>query len=243
MTEGYDFYDEEAVFDRYIARRERADNPNDTIEAPVFMTLMGDFQGSVILDLGCGAGGFGVQLLTEGCKSYIGLEASARMFALAQPALSAVNGEVHQVSIEDWTYPAETFDRVVSRLVLHYIDDVQALFKKVYTTLKPGGHFIFSVEHPVITSSNAAASTSGLRQQWIVDDYFVRGRRNVTWMDSEVIKYHRTVEDYFMGLQDAGFSVNAIREPQPQREMIADETLYRRRQRIPLFLLLSGQRV
>jgi hypothetical protein len=57
-----------------------------------------------------------------------------------------------------------------------------------------------------------------------------------------VRKYHRTVEDYFRALQEAGFVVEQLRESRPQREQFAEEQTYERRRRIPLFLFLAGRR-
>lgn len=242
MTKGYDFYDEEAVFDYYIDRRKRPDNPNDTIEEPAFMEVVEDFRDLDILDLGCGDGRFGMQLLAEGCASYVGVEGSQRMVEIAEKRLSTVDSTVHHASIETWDYPANTFDLVISRLVLHYIEDISHILEQVHQSLKANGRFIFSIEHPVLTSSNEVASGSGLRQSWIVDNYFAQGRRDVDWMGSSVVKYHRTIQEYFMRLQKAGFTIEHLREPDPKPENIADEALLTRRMRIPLFLLLGVQK-
>ena len=45
---------------------------------------------------------------------------------------------------------------MISRMALHYIVDIAALFARVYATLADGGRFVFSIEHPVITSCSAA---------------------------------------------------------------------------------------
>ena len=55
-----------------------------------------------------------------------------------------------------------------------------------------------------------------------------------------MVKYHRTVEDYFVGLQRAGFAVESVREAEPQREWFEDDDTYQRRKRIPLFLIMAG---
>jgi hypothetical protein len=62
-------------------------------------------------------------------------------------------------------------------------------------------------------------------------------------MGGTVRKYHRTVEDYFAGLQDAGFAVEGIREGRPGRSNFDIEATYLRRMRIPLFLLMAGRKV
>jgi SAM-dependent methyltransferase len=105
-----------------------------------------------------------------------------------------------------------TFDGVLSRLALHYIADVDDVFQQVFQTLRPAGRFVFSVEHPVLTSSDRAWQAGGLRQEWIVDHYFDVGRWVTQWLGAPVVKYQRTVEAYVLGLQTAGFAVECLRE-------------------------------
>jgi hypothetical protein len=75
-----------------------------------------------------------------------------------------------------------------------------------------------------------------------VDDYFVAGPRETTWLGGEVVRYHRTVEDYVTALQAAGFALDSLREPRPDPARFTDETEYARRLRIPLFLFLAGHK-
>jgi SAM-dependent methyltransferase len=243
IVNGADFYDEEQVFAYYMQRRQRPDSPNDTIETPIFMEMLGDYAGKAVLDLGCGDGRFGGELLAGGCHAYTGIEASVRMVALAQERLMPIGGTVYHESIESWVYPENAFDLVVSRLALHYTDHIEHTFARIFAALKPGGRLVFSVEHPVLTSSNQSATASGRRYEWIVDDYFITGARNVAWMGSEVIKFHRTVEDYFSALQEAGFTVELLRESRPRRKNFTDPDLYDRRTRIPLFLFLAARKL
>ena len=165
------------------------------------------------------------------------------MVEAARKNLAGTTGQVVHVTIETWDYPAETFDLVISRLVLHYIQDVDAVFKNVHPTLVTGGRFVFSVEHPIITSCDRGWQGNGPRQDWIVDEYFNTGRRVTSWLGGQVVKYHRTVENYYIGLQHAGFVVESVREAEPQREWFEDDQTYQRRQRIPLFLILAGKKI
>lgn len=235
------FYDDEAVFATYMAARERPFNANDTLEKPIFDELVGNLAGRRILDLGCGDARFGREALTAGCQSYLGIEGSQRMFELAQANLAGSKGTVALATMENWSYPAQQFDLVTSRLALHYLEHIGPVLANVFQTLVSGGRFIFSVEHPVITSCDRGRG-DGLRQDWLVDDYFDGGRRVTTWMGGEVVKYHRPVEDYFLALQAAGFVVDSLRESRPQRHLFVDEATYQRRKRIPLLLLLAATR-
>jgi SAM-dependent methyltransferase len=243
VYEGSAFYDDDAIFKTYMARRHRTSNPNDTMEKPVILELIGDFDNQRILDLGCGDATFGQQALAKGCQSYLGIEGSSNMVKIAQQVLAGTQGKVVQAAIENWEYPAQSFDLVVSRLVLHYIKDIDVIFRKVYRTLAKNGRFVFSVEHPVITSCDRGWQGIGKRQDWLVDNYFDAGQRITSWMGGQVLKYHRTVENYFVSLQRAGFFIERLREAEPQAEQFAnDHETYQRRKRIPLFLIMAGQK-
>jgi SAM-dependent methyltransferase len=141
--------------------------------------------------------------------------------------------------METWNYPSHQFDLITSRLALHYIQEIEAVFTEVYQALIEGGRFIFSIEHPLITSCDRGWQNDGPRQDWIVDEYFETGPRVTTWMGSKVIKYHRTIEDYFAALQAAGFVVDTLRESRPRRARFRDQATYERRKRIPLMLFFS----
>jgi SAM-dependent methyltransferase len=239
---GPDFFDDPTVFEIYLARRTDAGSANETLERPVMDELIGDLKGLKILDLGCGDGQIGFDALKKGSRKYVGVEGSKNMARLARNTLNDTEAIIHHELIEDWDFPEAEFDLVISRLALHYLENLRDVFARVYHTLLPGGRFIFSVEHPVITSSDQARQAGGLRQAWIVDDYFVTGERQTHWMGAEVIKYHHTIEDYFMGLRSAGFMINEVRESRPQKGIFRNEETYRRRLRIPLMLFFLALR-
>ena len=237
------FYDDDAVFATYKAARQRRDSPNNTLEQPVMLELAGALVGRRVLDLGCGDAAFGREVLAHAGSAYLGVEGSRNMAALASETLVGTSGQVLHCAIEDWEAPAAAFDLAVARLSLHYLADLAPVFAQVYHALADGGRFVFSVEHPVITSCDRGWPEGTLRQAWMVDDYFVTGVRENTWMGGTVRKYHRTVEDYFRALQEAGFTVEQLRESRPPREQFAEEQTYARRMRIPLFLFLAGRKV
>lgn len=235
------FYDDGEIFSTYWASRERSDNPNDTLEQPHLRELAGDLRDRRILDLGCGAATLGVHALGQGAAGYLGIDASERMVVAASANLDGTIGQVELAAIEKWFYPEAAFDLVVSSLALHYVADLAAVLAGARRALAPGGKLIFSVEHPVITSC-ARGWQGGQRQDWVVDDYFVSGPRVTEWLGGQVIRQHRTVEDYVTALQDAGLIFDRLRESLPERERFTDEAEFERRQRIPLFLFLAGHK-
>jgi SAM-dependent methyltransferase len=236
---GSDFYDNDDNLEKYIERRQWEENANDTLEKPVICELIGDVAGFSVLDLGCGDAKFSKDLFDLGCAEYTGIEGSDNMVKLAIETLAGGRGRVIQTSMEEWDYPEDRFDLVISRLAVHYIEDIGSLLRQIYRTLKPGGKLVFSIEHPVITST---LQTSGTRTSWTVDNYFIEGYREQLWLGGTVYKYHRTIENYYRALQQAGFTIEHLRESDPQREYFVNEETYERRRRIPLFLFLAANK-
>lgn len=241
-ADGPAFYDDDEVFATYMEHRQRVGNPNDTMEAPVVVELVGDVRGLRVLDIGCGAASFGRSVLDLGASAYVGVEGSHKMAAAARETLKGTGAVVIEQRIETWSYPAAGFDLAVSRLVLHYVADLSPLFASISQTLVDGGRLVFSVEHPIITSCARGWPPGTPRRDWIVDDYFETGPRETQWLGGKVVKYHRTVEDYYSAVQAAGFVVEQLREARPRRELFADPDSYERRKRIPLFLIMSARK-
>ncbi|WKA55565.1 class I SAM-dependent methyltransferase [Planococcus shixiaomingii] len=236
---GASVYDQEDFLSNYMKRRSRKDSPNNAIENPIMYELIGDFQNKSLLDLGCGDASFGKELLEQGAAFYTGVEGSEQMVASASRNLAGENGTVHHETMETYSYPTKTFDLVASRFAIHYVSDVHSLFQSVHKTLKDDGKFVFSVQHPLTTSSFISKQSGDKRGNWIVDDYFLEGERKEPWIEQIVVKYHRTIEHYFKALTNSGFSVVDLREGTPKREHFSNEEEFLRRQRIPVVLAFS----
>lgn len=242
MYNGSEFYDNESNFVNYQKRREWNENANDTIEKPIIEQLIGEVIDKNILDLGCGNASFGNDLLDRGCLSYTGIEGSRNMFDLAKINLNRENVKVIHSTIEEWNFPESYFQLVVSRLALHYINKLEKIFSKIYKSLDSEGSFVFSVEHPVMTSSYGTNHSEGQKNEWIVDNYFHTGLREQKWLGGTAIKYHRTIEQYYTILRNVGFKVEDLRESMPCRENFINQETYERRMKIPLFLFMVGKK-
>lgn len=237
------FYDEDAVFESYrSAVHPGSASANFVMEEPAVLDALGDVRGLRILDLGCGDAAIGRRLLDAGCRSYFGIDASARMIEAARDALDGTAGEVRHGTVERFSAPADSYDLVLSRLALHYVEDLDAALAACRACLAGGGRMIFTVVHPAITSHDARTSSDEPRSNWVVDDYFDDGPREVAWLGGSVVWHHRTIEQYVVAVQRAGFRLTALSECAPRLERFGDDRAeLSRRRRIPLFLLLSGE--
>lgn len=236
------FYDAPGVLERYRAHRQWAENPNSVMEEPAVLEELGSVARLRILDLGCGEADTGRLLLDAGAASYLGVDGSARMADAARAGLSHAKADVVKCDIEEFAAEPASFDLVISRMAFHYVEDIGLVLGRCHDWLAPGGRILFTVVHPVVTSNDARASTDQPREDWVVDNYFVKGARAQSWLGAETRWYHRTVEDYVRALHAAGFSLRSLRECAPSRDRFDDEDEFRRRQRIPLVLLLTADR-
>lgn len=108
-----------------------------------------------------------------------------------------------RMPIEDYDYPPEQFDAVLSSLAFHYIESFDDICRKVARTLLPGGSFVFSAEHPVFTAEGSQQwirGDAGEPLHWPVDNYYIEGKRSAVFLGEPVAKYHRTLTAYVNGL-------------------------------------------
>jgi len=236
------FYDEDELFERYRAAVHPGPaSANFVMEEPALLDAIGDVRGLRVLDLGCGDAAIGRRLLDAGCRAYLGIDASARMIDAARDALVGTPGEARREPIERFAAAVGSLDLVISRLALHYVEDLDAVLAACRDCLAPGGRLVFTVVHPVVTSHDARGSSDEPRASWVVDDYFAAGPRELDWLGGRVVWQHRTIEQYVLGMQRAGFRLTALSECAPRVERFAgDESELVRRRRVPLFLLLAG---
>ncbi|MGD6774683.1 class I SAM-dependent DNA methyltransferase [Sutcliffiella horikoshii] len=236
---GSSVYDQSDFFTNYMKRRNRQDSPNNAIEGPIMSELVGNIQNRTILDLGCGDASFGKELLQLGAKHYTGVEGSEQMVEAARSNLLELDATIHTETMETFNYPSESYNLVTSRFAIHYVSDIDRLFQNIYQSLKEDGRFVFSIQHPLTTSSFASKESGDKRGNWIVDDYFLDGERKEPWINQVVVKYHRTIEQYFTALREAGFTIQDLREGTPVREHFSSEEEFVRRQRIPVVLAFT----
>ena len=238
-----DFYDRPGVLERYGEATAGVSDPRLVMEEPALLEEIGDPRGLRIADLGCGDAAIGRTLLEAGARRAIsastpprGWSRPPRRRCAARPARSCA------ADVAGWSAPPGSFDLVVSRLALHYVEDLGGVLAAARGALAPGGRIVFSTVHPVMTSNDPREDPDALMTDWVVDDYFAPGPRERRWLGETAVWHHRTVEDHVAALWRAGFELTALRECPPRRERFGgDEAEYARRRRIPRFLLLAGR--
>ena len=236
-------YDNADFFAGYSKLSRSIEGLSGAAEWPALRALLPALNGLKVLDLGCGYGWFCRWAREQGAAQVLGIDVSERMLARAQSATADAAIIYARADLEQVDLPVAAFDLAYSSLALHYIVDLQTLLAKVHRALVPGGHLIFSVEHPIVTApANPGWTETAGRKTWPVDDYFAEGPRVTDWIAKGVIKQHRTLATYLNLLLRRGFTIVHVEEWGPTDEQIAaDPTLAQERLRPP-FLLVAARR-
>jgi len=209
-------YDIPAFFAAYAQMSRSTQGLSGAGEWHQLKKLFPDLSGKCVLDLGCGYGWHCSYAAANGAASVLGIDCSERMLTEAQKRNLHENIEYSLCNLEDFTYPPLSFDVVISNLVLHYVNDLESVYRRIYTTLRPSGSFVMNIEHPTFTAGVAQQfSADGT---WPVDDYYYPGRRETVFLGHNITKYHHTLTQIVMGLIDTGFSIEALEEAMPPEE-------------------------
>lgn len=234
-------YDDPTFFNGYKNLRQGDTGLNGVLEIPAIHALLPELQGLRVLDLGSGFGDFARHARSKGAAAVTAVDVSQRM--IAEAARLTTDDGIHYVhrSIEAFSSSPEVFELVVSSLALHYVQDYEGVARRIFSSLVPGGKFIFSVEHPVCTAHPVgwARNPEGTALHWPLDRYHDEAERQTKWFIDGVTKFHRTLETYVNTRIAAGFRLDHLGEPKPSLAALQARPSLEDSLRRPPFLLIA----
>lgn len=216
-------YDDKQFFDQYAKMSRSQQGLSGAGEWHQLKALFPDLSGKSVLDLGCGYGWHCRYAVECGAKQVLGIDLSEKMIQEAKEKNASPKIIYRVCGLDDFDSPSDSFDCVVSNLVLHYIADIDEIFKKIFQTLKIEGVFLLNIEHPVFTAGvnqDWIYDSNGKPQYWPVDDYFYPGERVTHFLGQNVTKQHHTLTQIMMGLINVGFRLEAVEEAMPSADMM-----------------------
>ncbi|MEY8189689.1 class I SAM-dependent methyltransferase [Peribacillus simplex] len=236
-------YDDANFFSAYEQMPRSVKGLEAAGEWHVLKELMPNLHNKSVLDLGCGFGWHCRFAREQQASSVVGVDISDNMLQRAREKTDDPSISYMKMPIEDIDFSGFEFDVVISSLAFHYIESYESICKKVHDCLKPGGTFVFSVEHPIFTSRKEQTwyvDVHGNHLHWPVDNYQFEGVRETTFLTENVVKYHRTISTYINDLIGAGFSIRAVKEPMPSDELLKSVPEMKDENRRPMFLMISA---
>jgi len=204
-------YDKLAEF--YHKKRLKGKTFNQLIERPASFALLGNVKRKKVLDAGCGSGIYSNLLAKKGAK-VSGLELSKEMLDIAKDYCKYYKIDFKQGSIDNIPYKNNSFDIILSSLVIHYLKNPEKAFKEFNRVLKKNGTLVFSTHHPVFAAMHDLKKVRGKNIMSIEDyfkekKYFWKLHGNKTKIPSYTFNLKRLVDI----VNQNGFIIERIEEP------------------------------
>jgi SAM-dependent methyltransferase len=169
------------------------------------------------LDVGCGEGRVTRDLAARGHR-VVGLDCSATLVGHA--AAAHAGGCYVRADAAALPFPDAAFDLVVAYNSLMDVEDMPASVREAARVLAPGGRFAFCLTHP-FTDAGKFASRAPDAPFVLTGSYFGRRHVEVSYTRAGLAVTLRgwcyPLEAYARAFEDAGFLIEALREPSDPR--------------------------
>ncbi len=127
---------------------------NRDVEVPDIINLIGNVKNKTILDMGCGFGDHALKLSKQRFNKLVGFDLIKEFVKYAND-LNIPNSHFYVCDMsKKLKHKNSAFDIVYSSLAIHYIKNLNKLFKEVNRVLKKNGIFCFSTGHPIFNLIN-----------------------------------------------------------------------------------------
>jgi SAM-dependent methyltransferase len=224
--------DYDSIARRYAAKID--DRPwNALYERPATLALLPDVNGKDVLDAGCAHGWYADRLARRGAR-IIAVDRSRDMVNLARERLGG-RARVIQGDVSDLgdALANDSFDVILSSLVVHYLPDLSKTFFEWARLLRPGGTLVFSTHHPV--HEKRIPSPGYLCAELIEEEW--------GWLGEKMRYYQRPLRDLTEPLSAANFLIEYISEPNPSEALkIRDPKGYEQLSRVPAFIFVRARK-
>jgi SAM-dependent methyltransferase len=237
-------YDDATFFEGYSQLPRSKSGLDGAPEWPRLRRLLPSLEDAHVIDLGCGFGWFSRYARETGAARVTGYDVSANMLARARSATQDEVISYVQADLETLTLAPGSADLVYSSLAFHYLEHLDRLIGQIARALKPGGAFVFSVEHPIFTAPETQdwiADGNG-RKSWPLNSYQNEGPRVTHWLAEGVVKQHRTLATYLNMLIRHGLTFTHLEEWAPDKAMLATAPQFADERERPTFLIIAAQK-
>lgn len=174
-----------------------------------------DLVGRRILEIGCGAASCARWLVDRGADA-VGLDLSAGMLREARLASGRTGTDVPLVQADatHLPFPDDAFDLACSAFgAVPFVADSGGLMAEVARVLRPGGHWVFAVNHPMRWIFPDDPGEDGLT---VTQSYF--DRSGYAEFDADgvavYVEHHRTLGDRVAEIVAAGLVLEGLVEPE-----------------------------
>lgn len=194
-----------------------------------------------VLDIGAGEGQVARHAAESGLR-VAALDPAWLQVSVGQSRGSSVQwlqGSAMALPVAD-----QSFDAAVACLVFEHISDLDAAIVEVARVLRPGGTFLFLLNHPLLQTPGSGWIDDQIldppEQYWRVGEYLPEAQ-TVEEVEKDVFItfFHRPLSRYLNALADAGLTLRHMEEPAPPQGFLDRAPEYTEAASIPRLLMLE----
>ncbi|MCX6509677.1 MAG: class I SAM-dependent methyltransferase [Actinobacteria bacterium] len=198
-----------------------------------------------VLEVGTGEGQVARAIASTHGASVIGIDPTVNQI---DEAIRRGGGPEYQlVGAESLPFEDASFDAVVCCLVFEHIDAVDAALSEVARVLRPGGRFVFCLNHPLLQTPGSGWIDDQIldppEQYWRIGPYLTE-QATIEEVEKNVfIRFvHRPLSRYVNAMADSGLVLERMIEPAPPQGFIDRAPEYTEVTTIPRLLTLVARR-
>lgn len=229
---------------------------HEKVISPNILRLLALNKDERVLDVACGEGYFSRLLSKNGAK-VTGVDIAPELIEKAKkqsPEISFFTGPADRMEFAE----VLLFDKAICVLALQNIENLDGVFREISRVLKPGGKFVFVLNHPcfrIPKRSEWGYDEKKKIQFRRLDGYLKEGRVEIDMHPGKTAvgkksaitySFHRPLQVYIKALSKNGFVVTQMEEWVSHRKSekgpkseLEDEA----RKEFPLFLAVSTQKL
>jgi SAM-dependent methyltransferase len=143
-------------------------------------------------------------------------------------------------------FATASFDAVVACLVFEHIDDADGALAEVGRLLRPGGRFLFFLNHPLLQVPGSGWIDDHIleEQYWRIGPYLEEDSSlEEVAKDVFVPFVHRPLSRYVNAMAAAGLVIRQMEEPPPPPGFLARAAEYEAAASIPRLLFLRAEKL
>jgi ubiquinone/menaquinone biosynthesis C-methylase UbiE len=201
-----------------------------------------------VLDVGCGEGQVARLAMAApvSASAVVGVDPTWAQITVAKERAGGPSYAV--AGAAGLPFPDASFDAVVACLVFEHIRDVDEALVEVGRVLRPGGRFLFFLNHPLLQTPGSGWIDDQIldppEQYWRIGPYLVEDESLEQVEKGVFIPFiHRPLSRYVNGLIAAGLHVTRMEEPAPPPGFLARAEEYTDAATIPRLLFLRAEKL
>ena len=201
---------------------------------------------TAVLDVGTGEGQVARLARDVGATQVVGVDPTWAQLDVAQ---QRAGGPAYaRAGAAALPFPDGRFDAVIACLVFEHIEAVDEALAEVGRVLRPGGRFLFFLNHPLLQTPGSGWIDDQVldppEQYWRIGPYLLEDESLEEVEKDVFIPFiHRPLSRYVNAMASAGLVIRRMDEPAPPPGFLARAGEYEEAVTIPRLLFLRAEKL